>query len=677
MNTLFGRHNGYTPFRPASLSDSHTPTQMRPTSSMGFDMTTRGHSPSGDWGSRSLHEELHAAPTGLPYHSRRRKHTIGRHGSPRRPHSTHRSFMPLREREDSCASLIDSEAAYPIPMTRHGSRRGTMLPGPKGGSIGPARDQLTPGLGLGFTVEDLIRPLRSRLTEVEDRFDEVQRVNETASRRARLNTMDLRDEMFEKAMDEETGQLHAENLQDHHFTNEDLCRVIFERCNSDDDHELDNFRDLIMLDPKGGLDRIDDIWNPIKYLYFLVLVGCCIFNFIFIVSLNYSIFHFWFRDVVTRTEAFYSNTGDVYTFLHDDLSNVTETAATDAFREALRNHMQLSGLMLIQDASKRIMFMEVAIVVALMESMWILYLLLLCIWLWWEFAWDSSEYRSYRALSTAFQKLLPQFSNFSAIKLMARAHPALIYNEYMSEISDSVYKHHTIGFIYINAVFALKLAFSASLALCAFLVKLVVVALNLVNPAYSPLTALLGVVGLLNQCIGCIVMEIVLQDRLFLFMFGGRDATYKEDQLAYKNVYECRVAKTIWETYWHGKVAGNPGGRRQRLKALVMLATFDHYDLQMLVMDRFDAPRMGGLPCVEEEYLEGDGEDDEDEEEEDDQEDDLELGGAASAAAAAAAPQRSGCSAQRVLLPCGCPRRSLVWVGPLGRVSAAGPTLSG
>jgi len=132
-------------------------------------------------------------------------------------------------------------------------------------------------------------------------------------------------------------------------------------------------------------------------------------------------------------------------------------------------------------------------------------------------------------------------------------------------------------------------------------------------------------------------MEIVLQDRLFLFMFGGRDATYKEDQLAYKNVYECRVAKTIWETYWHGKVAGNPGGRRQRLKALVMLATFDHYDLQMLVMDRFDAPRMGGLPCVEEEYLEGDGEDDEDEEEEDDQEDDLELGGAASAAAAAAA----------------------------------------
>eukprot|EP00971_Amphidinium_carterae_P219689 4361735-Amphidinium_carterae.1 len=46
--------------------------------------------------------------------------------------------------------------------------------------------------------------------------------------------------------------------------------------------------------------------------------------------------------------------------------------------------------------------------------------LMLCMRLWWIFAFDSSEYRSYRALSYAFQKLLPQFSNFSAIKLMAR-----------------------------------------------------------------------------------------------------------------------------------------------------------------------------------------------------------------------------------------------------------------
>eukprot|EP00971_Amphidinium_carterae_P336028 6472165-Amphidinium_carterae.1 len=40
-------------------------------------------------------------------------------------------------------------------------------------------------------------------------------------------------------------------------------------------------------------------------------------------------------------------------------------------------------------------------------------------------------------------------------------------------------------------------------------------------------------------------MEIVLQDRLFLFMFGGRESTYKADQLAYKNVYECRVVRRL------------------------------------------------------------------------------------------------------------------------------------
>jgi len=625
--------SGYRAFRPLISSDDTAPVGQRSTSdfarmqSSNSDWTLRSADRRGsDWSRNGFHEELHStAYAHDPVHQGRRRIRAQRVAtSPR--HATHRSFasdkehafrrLASRDRYDSAGSLASDDGFYQRHLeSKHG------IPG-----MGPARDRLTPGIGLGFSLEDLFRPVKIRLDEVESGIDEVQRVNDITFRRARLNTTDLSAEMFEKAMNAETGRLHAENLQGHHFTNEDLCRVIFERCNREDDHELDNFRDMIRLDPKGGLDRIADIWNPAKYLYFLVLMLCCIFNFAFIVSLNYSIFHFWTYGVVLRTENFFRSVSDtdLTNLFKYDLGNVTEGAATDAFKEALHQHMQLSGLMLIQDGQKRIIFMQVAIVVALMESGWILTKLMLCMRLWWIFAFDSSEYRSYRALSYAFQKLLPQFSNFSAIKLMARVHPALLYNEYISDVSDSVYGHHTMGLIYIHVCFIGKLVLSASLALGAFLVKLVVVGLNLVNPAYSSLFAVLGVAGLLNQCIGCVVMEIVLQDRLFLFMFGGRESTYKADQLAYKNVYECRVAKTIWETYWHGK--GADDGQRRRIRALVLLATFDHYDVQMLVMDRFDASfeRMVGLSCVEESQEEHgydehghsparDGDDDEDE----------------------------------------------------------------
>jgi hypothetical protein len=89
-------------------------------------------------------------------------------------------------------------------------------------------------------------------------------------------------------------------------------------------------------------------------------------------------------------------------------------------------------------------------------------------------------------------------------------------------------------------------------------------------------------------------METVLQDRMFLLIFGGRDATYQDDEQAFKNVYHARLAREIWVQYWKGGEGGEnlPSKFSERciskLKALVLLTTLDHYDLQSLLIENDD-----------------------------------------------------------------------------------------
>merc|ERR1711963_763700 len=174
-----------------------------------------------------------------------------------------------------------------------------------------------------------------------------------------------------------------------------------------------------------------------------------------------------------------------------------------------------------------------------------------------------------------FQKLLPQFSTFSAIKLMAKVHPSLVYNEYVHSINESSLRATRCGQILISAYFALTCSVCATAAVGAFTIKLLAVSAKLNSPVYSVANKLGAILALMLQCMGCVIMEIVLQDRLFLFVFGGQDAMYTDIEHAYKNAYECRVARQIWQDFW---------SQGMRLKAIVLLATFDHHDLQRLII---------------------------------------------------------------------------------------------
>jgi len=138
------------------------------------------------------------------------------------------------------------------------------------------------------------------------------------------------------------------------------------------------------------------------------------------------------------------------------------------------------------------------------------------------------------------------------------------------------------GTLVVSLWFFIKHLACGFAALGAFTIKLLAVALRLLSPQHSWLIRFVSVTGLMLQCMGVLIMEVVLQDRLFLFVFGGQDASYADDEHALKNVYETRVCKQIWMDFWE---------QGQFFKAIVMLATFDHYDLQRLIIQDIEVRR--------------------------------------------------------------------------------------
>merc|ERR1712217_237594 len=192
----------------------------------------------------------------------------------------------------------------------------------------------------------------------------------------------------------------------------------------------------------------------------------------------------------------------------------------------------------------------------------------------------AKEYKAYYSLHCLFAKTLPEMSYFSGIGLLSHVHPSLIYTDYLHEVHEHWLSRERHGVCLLTLYFvALRLLYLV-VGVGAFTVKLLAVAFRLCNRECVWYIKWFGIVALLNQCTGCISLEKVLQDRLFLFIFGGRDSMYQAMETALRNVYLSRLAKQIWVSYWQ---------RSQRLKAIVLLSTFDHNDLQCMLIEEMDA----------------------------------------------------------------------------------------
>jgi hypothetical protein len=119
----------------------------------------------------------------------------------------------------------------------------------------------------------------------------------------------------------------------------------------------------------------------------------------------------------------------------------------------------------------------------------------------------------------------------------------------MNHLSETHWRATKLGLLLSCIFFFFTKVMCAAAALMAFYVKILAVGMMLIDPSVSKVFTGAALISFMCQCMGCITMEVVLQDRLMLFAFGGQDATYQDDEHAYKHVYECRLAKQIWTDY--------------------------------------------------------------------------------------------------------------------------------
>merc|ERR1712137_312373 len=81
----------------------------------------------------------------------------------------------------------------------------------------------------------------------------------------------------------------------------------------------------------------------------------------------------------------------------------------------------------------------------------------------------------------------------------------------------------------------------------------------------------------LNQCMGIVYLDDILQERLFLFIFGGADAEFQDEERVLKHVYMARLMRACWNAFGDGFLA--------RGKGFLMMTTLDHYDIQKLIIN--------------------------------------------------------------------------------------------
>jgi len=257
---------------------------------------------------------------------------------------------------------------------------------------------------------------------------------------------------------------------------------------------------------------------------------------------------------------------------------------SDMAGDAAQGNAALDIYSHIQDPQRRKTILKLAGIVGTCEVMWVLFkcgqglhqlrvFLGIC---------DKSEYRQYSHGTDFFQDTLPLLSTFSLLKFVSFVHPSLIASSYFDMLQQRSWLPDTkIGTVLVTFYFVLTRLLLAVLAVGAFAMKLLAVGLKLIDPGYNVYACGALAFMLMNQCMGAVMFERVLQDRLFLFIFGGSDTDFCEDELALKGVYRCRLSKQIWQDYFE-KADNTFQGC---CKALVLLATFDHFDLQRLLIN--------------------------------------------------------------------------------------------
>merc|ERR1712224_701197 len=138
------------------------------------------------------------------------------------------------------------------------------------------------------------------------------------------------------------------------------------------------------------------------------------------------------------------------------------------------------------------------------------------------------------------------------LKFVSLIHPDLISTEWVEIQKERHWQclGPKASQVLVGCYFIVTRALLVFLAVVAFAMKLLTVCLKLIGERYKFWMCFVETALLMNQVLGCVLFEQLLQDRIFLFIFGGQDSDCREDELALKDCYRIRLVKQIWEHYW-------------------------------------------------------------------------------------------------------------------------------
>jgi len=347
--------------------------------------------------------------------------------------------------------------------------------------------------------------------------------------------------------------------------------------------ELPNFMKHLHIDQDGGLDRVDKLWYNQRVLWAVMLLVFVIMNMFYLISSNWIVFQSFATHILKKDR---DAPGGVT--LHVDFKDSGGAAGSEV--TDIYSH--------IKDPDKRTLILQLAGIVGTFEVLWVLFKFIHALEQMRVFMCSSSEYRVWREVTNLFSETLPVLSTFSLLKFVSFVHPSLIATHYLDLIHERYCLPDTvIGTVLLSLYFIITRVLIAVLSVGAFAMKLLSVGLKLIDPKYGLAACFMHSALLMNQVIGCVLFERVLQDRIFLFIFGGSDTDFREDELALKGVYRLRLARQIWEEFY------TKAPRFKGWKAIVMLATLDHFDLQMLLINDppendIESQHDGRVSCV-------------------------------------------------------------------------------
>mmetsp|Transcript_34894 Transcript_34894/g.100478 ORF Transcript_34894/g.100478 Transcript_34894/m.100478 type:complete len:814 (-) Transcript_34894:45-2486(-) len=168
---------------------------------------------------------------------------------------------------------------------------------------------------------------------------------------------------------------------------------------------------------------------------------------------------------------------------------------------------------------------------------------------------------------------LPKLSTYSLMGYLGPITPSVLLSEFESEMSKLFYDGsltaHNLGVL---VRFVLKRVIFAIIGFDAFLVKF------RISAAYVDTTnfgwwEVMGAANFVMQLLGIVKTGILIQRRLFVFMFAGEDCVLDPQDVIQMKAYNALLAQKIWKS------------TRNWFHFNVVMLSFDDLDFQKLVLN--------------------------------------------------------------------------------------------